>query len=247
MSPSFSHRKELIQFCSYLYQRGYMVATDGNLSMRIDGGFLTTPAGRNKGLINAEDLVFVDASGNPVVEDAKPSSEFKMHLKVYELRPDVGAVVHCHPVYATAIAASTQELDSCLLTESVVAIGSVPKAPVAIPSTDEIPRSIAPLVPHTDVLLLQNHGVLAYGLNLEQAYNRLETVEHFAKIQFLLSLSSTSNPLGSTDVDRLEKLRSTYGLNSPFVPCNKDNRPNRDRELNEIADLIGKLLKDSMR
>lgn len=224
-----------------------MVATDGNLSIRVDGGFLTTPSGRNKGLISPDDLVFVDLAGNALEKGTKPSSEFRMHLKVYELRPEIGAVVHCHPVYATAIAASTQELDACLLTESVVAVGSVPKAPVAIPSTDEIPRSIAPLVPHTDVLLLQNHGVLAYGENLEQAYNRLETVEHFAKIQFLLSLNSSANPLSSPDVDRLENLRAGYGLSGPFLPCNRDHKPSRDKELNDIADLIGKLLKDKMR
>jgi len=247
MNPSFRQRKELIRFCGFLYDRGYMVSSDGNLSMRVGDHFLTTPSGRNKGLIDTDDLVAVDPSGNPLDREAKPSSEFRMHLKVYELRPEIQAVVHCHPVYATAIAASKENLDTCLLTESIVTIGSVPKAPLAIPSTEEIPRSIAPLVPHTDVLLLQNHGVLAYGKSLEEAYNRLETVEHYAKIQYLLSLSSRANPVHPEDVERLEGLRKGYGLDGPFIPCNREQSTSQGNEIDQIAEVVARILKEKMR
>ncbi|MBT3785801.1 class II aldolase/adducin family protein [bacterium] len=247
MSPSFRQRKDLIGFCHLLYQRGYMVSSDGNLSVRLEDGFLTTPSGRNKGLIGPEDLVSVDENGNPRQLDSKPSSEFLMHQRVYQLRPEINAVVHCHPVYATALAASSVELDSCLLTESIVTVGSVPRAPLAIPSTQEIPQSIAPLVPHTDVLLLQNHGVLAYGKTLEEAYNRLETVEHYAKIQYLLHLAGIATPVRGEEVERLENLRKGYGLEGPYVPCNRESKSGTESEMEKIAATVARILKEKMR
>lgn len=220
----FQKRKQLLKFCRLLYDKGLLTAMDGNVSVRLENGaFLTTPSGRNKGLIEEQDLVQVDSNGEAVESDKRPSSEFRMHLRVYEHREDVNAVVHCHPVYATVFASSSMELDSCLLTESIVAFGQVPKAPVALPSTNEIPDSITPFLQQTNLILLSNHGALSYGESLEVAFSRMEALEHFAKISYLTRLAGFENPVKGQTVDQLEGLRAGYGMHDSFIPCNRES------------------------
>jgi L-fuculose-phosphate aldolase len=246
VQANYSLKRELLRFCSLLYERGYLVSTDGNLSVRSAKNYLTTPTGRNKGLIEVEDLVLVDPAGQSLENNKRPSSELAMHLKVYELRPEVQAVVHCHPVYTTVIAASNQELDTCLITESIVGLGKVPKAPLSLPSTSEIPASIAPLIPCTDAILLANHGLLAYGKTLEEAYNKVEAVEHFAKIQVLTYQAGIQNPVPAKEVERLEKLRKAYGLDGPYIPCNREVREQKVGD-EQLAEIIAAVLKRRMR
>ncbi len=243
---NYALKREMIRFSALLYERGYLVSTDGNLSMRSAESFLTTPTGRNKGLIEADDLVLVDAKGKSLEEHKNPSSELPMHLKVYEMRPEVQAVIHCHPVYTTVIAASDQDLDTCLITESIVGLGQVPKAPLALPSTPEVANSIAPLLSCTDVILLQNHGLLAYGESLEEAYNKVEAAEHFAKIQVITYQAGIQKPVPPEDVERLEKLREGYGLDGPYIPCNREARGQKVSE-EQLSEIIAAVLRKRMR
>lgn len=217
-------RKQLLRICKALYDRFYLVSTEGNVSLRIgEDRLLTTPTGANKGFLELEDLVVTDLDGRPQ-GSGRPSSEIAMHLEVYRLRPEVGAVVHAHPRGATAFAAAGLPLDGCLLTESVCGLGTVPLAPLALPSTPEVARSIRELIPRTSTILLQSHGVLTYGQDLMEAYNRMESVEQFAQVQ-LRVLALGGGEIPGEKIQALMGLREGYGMRDPIVPCRTSARP----------------------
>ncbi|MCO4784238.1 MAG: class II aldolase/adducin family protein [Candidatus Cloacimonetes bacterium] len=216
-----NERKELIDICKLLYNRKLLSGMDGNVSIRVTGGFLTTPTGRNKYFLSESDLVFVNTQGVSMEAGKKASSEFEMHKRVYELRNDVNAVVHCHPAYCTYFASSKNDLNLCLLTEAIVAQGSIPKAKLAIPSTNEVADSITPFVNQTDAILLANHGAITYGANLEIAYSKMDSLEHFAKIVYLGLNDDSFNLVHGETVDLLQGMRSGYGMNTPCIPCDQ--------------------------
>jgi len=179
-------RKEILRVCRKLDALGFVPATDGNVSARLDGkSILITPSMLPKGEIRESQLLVTDMEGRVLQGRGRPSSEIRMHLYAYKMRPDVKAIVHAHPPFATAFAAAGLDLIAPLLPEVVLTVGPVPLARYATPSTEAVPRSIAPLIKKHQALLLANHGVLALGNNLNEALQRLERVEHLAKVSFL--------------------------------------------------------------
>lgn len=206
-------RHEICEVGQLLYQRGYVVANDGNISVRVGDRLLVTPSGVSKGRMEPDMLVLCDLAGEPVPEDASgrhPSSEVKMHCRVYRERPDVGAVVHAHPVHATAFAICRRALDAPYLPELIVNFGSVPVADFAMLSTDEVPESIMPHVHDHEGLLLANHGALAWGRDLWQAFDRMEGIEHTAKIYAQVEALGGGVALDDEQVAQLVALRSFY-------------------------------------
>ena len=195
-----------------LYDRGYAAANDGNLSVRLgEDRLLVTPSGVSKGRMTPDMLLVTDLEGRVVEGDRHPSSEVKMHLMVYRRRPDAGAVVHAHPPVSTAFAVCRQGLETPYLAETVVGLGSVPCTPsFAMLSTDEVPESIAPYLPDHNAVLLANHGALAWGADLWEAFDRLETVEHTAKIVLNAETLGGGVPLTAEEVSRLQGLRGMY-------------------------------------
>ena len=166
-----------------LYDRGYVAANDGNLSVRTEEGIWMTPSGVSKGRMTPDMMVLVDLEGNILSGTRFPSSEAPLHLEVYRRRKDVGAVVHAHPPVSTAFAACRKGLEEPLLAELVVGLGGrVPLAPYATLSTPAVPESIVPFVADYHAVLLANHGAVAWGADLWSAFDRLETVEHTARI-----------------------------------------------------------------
>ena len=143
-------------------------------------------------------------------ENYKPSSEMKMHMRCYEVREDVGAVVHAHPPTATGFAVANKSLDDYCMIETVITIGSIPVAPYGTPSTNEVPDSITPFLPEHDVLLLQNHGALTVGCDLITAYYRMETLEHYAKISLTAHLLGGAQEIPREKIDQLLDLRKNY-------------------------------------
>lgn len=223
-----------MRFCRLLYERGLLAAAEGNVSIRCGEVFLTTPSGRNKGLIEIEDLVEVNGDGLVAGKGLKASSEFAMHLQVYKSRPEINAVIHCHPVYATVFACSGMSLNSCLLTEVAVCLGVVPTAELALPSTRQVPESILPWVEKTDCILLAHHGALTYGQNLEDAFNKMETLERYAQISYFSSLWGQARVIPEEKILELEGLRSGYGLKNPIIPCSGRSDQKNDSEMEEI-------------
>jgi L-fuculose-phosphate aldolase len=198
-------REEVVQYGRLLHQRGYVAATDGNLSVRLDEErVLTTPTGISKGLMTVEDLVIVDLEGNRVAGKRPASTEIGMHMLIYRLRPDVRGVVHAHPTTATGFAAAGLELNQALISEVVLSLGcAVPLARYGTPGTSELAGALEPLVPHHDAILMANHGVVTYGDTLLRAYMKMETVEHFAKIALVTHLLGKQQPISASEVEKL--------------------------------------------
>lgn len=194
-----------------LYDRGYVAANDGNLSMKTaPDRLLVTPSGVSKGRLTPDMLLVTDLEGNVLEGNRHPSSETKMHLAVYRGRPDVGAVVHAHPPVSTAFAVCRRGMETPYLSELVTGLGAVPCTPsFAMLSTDEVPRSVEPYLADHCAVLLANHGALTWGEDLWEAFDRMETVEHTAKI--LLNARLLGDPVALTQEETAE-LRSMQGM-----------------------------------
>jgi L-fuculose-phosphate aldolase len=211
MPSKHQHRREIVQFGKMLHQGGFVAATDGNLSVRLnDEHILATPTSMSKGSLRPSDLVIVDLDGRPVSGRHHVSSEIAMHLLIYRLRPDIRGIVHAHPPTATGFAAAGIALNQPLVCEVVIGLGSIPLAKYGTPGTPELTDALEPLVSQYDAILMSNHGVVAYGDTLHHAYMKMETVEHFAKIALVSHLLGRQQPLGEQDLEKLILARSKY-------------------------------------
>lgn len=207
-------RQELVRFGKLLHTQGFVAATDGNLSVRLDDDrLLVTPTCFSKGMMRPEDMVVVDLDGKKLSGHYKPSSEITMHLTIYRMRPDVGAVVHAHPCTATAFASAGIALDEPLCSEVVITLGEVPLAPYATTGTTELSNSLRPFIPYHDAILMANHGVVTYGENICRAYMKMEAVEHFARIVLATRQLGASCALNSREVEKLVEARVQYAKN----------------------------------
>ena len=195
-----------------LYDRGYAAANDGNLSLRVgEDRLLITPSGVSKGRMTPDMLLLTDLEGTVLEGDRHPSSEGKLHLAVYRRRPDAAAVVHAHPPVATAFAVCRRGLETPYVAELAAGLGAVPCTPsFAMLSTDEVPDSVQPYLADHNAVLLANHGALAWGGDLWEAFDRLETVEHTAKIVLNARLLGDPVALTAAEADRLRGLRGMY-------------------------------------
>ncbi len=208
-------RDEMCDICHKMWQLGWVAANDGNLSVKLeDGTFLATPTGISKSFITPEKLVHIDQEGNVLhgLPGYHPSSEIKMHLRCYQEREDVGAVLHAHPPTATGYAVANKPLDEYSMIETVIALGSIPVTPYGTPSTYEVPDHIAPYLGEHDAVLLQNHGALTVGADLITAYYRMETLELFAKISLNAHLLGGAQEISRENIDRLISMRGGYGV-----------------------------------
>ena len=161
-------------------------------------------------MMRPSDLVIVDLHGRKLAGRRNVSSEIGMHLLIYRMRPDVGSVVHAHPPTATGFAASGLALDRPLICELVVGLGCVPLAKYGTPGTSELADALEPLVPQYDAILMANHGVVAYGEDLQSAYMKMETVEHFAQIALVTHLLGKQQPLSGVEIEKLLLARTKY-------------------------------------
>lgn len=214
LSPEVQLRHDLVEFGRMLHAQGFVAATDGNLSVRMDSHrVMITPTGVSKGMMHPDEMVIVDLQGEKLSGVHQPSSEINMHLTIYRMRPEVGAVVHAHPCTATAFASAGIALDKPLCSEVVITLGEVPLAPYATTGTSELSDSLRPLIPNHNAILMANHGVVAYGSDLRQAYLRMEAVEHYAKIVLAARQLGCSRTLDDQQLEKLFAARSRYGSN----------------------------------
>jgi L-fuculose-phosphate aldolase len=219
MASERQHRQEIVQYGRMLYENGFVAATDGNLSVRLDENrLLVTPTCISKGRMRAADMVIVDMDGKRLTGKRRVSSEIGMHLLIYRLRPDVQGIVHAHPPTATGFAASGLDLNRPLVCEVVVGLGSIPLARYGTPGTPELTDALEPLIPSHDAILMANHGVVAFGSSVESAYMKMETVEHFAKIALVTHLLGNEQPLGEKEVEKLHEVRHRYNGGMPTPP-----------------------------
>ena len=179
-------RELVVTICRLGWQRGYLAATDGNVSMRLGPDrVLITPSGRSKALVEPQELLEVDLSGRVLDGRGRPSTEMGLHLAAYRLRPEVGAVVHAHPPLVCALSAAGRELDLRAIPEALLSLGRVPVVPYASPGIlggDELVRAVEPYLADHDALVLAQHGSLTLGANLEGAWARTEKLEAAARL-----------------------------------------------------------------
>jgi len=176
-------RVQMVQIARLCYDRGLLVAMDGNLSALLPGGeVLCTRAGCHKGLLTDEDLIVCDRRGKKLRGEGEPTSELRMHLAAYDERPDVRAVVHAHPPIAVAFTLADVSLASCVLPEVVLTLGVVPTVRYATTGTEGLAEALRPYLRQHDCVLMDRHGAVCVGGDLLRAFCNLETLEHTAKI-----------------------------------------------------------------
>lgn len=220
MLSEFEARREIVEIGRRLWQRGYVASNDGNISARLDADrILVTPSGLSKGFLTPSDLVVVAPDGRKLSGERKPTSELPLHLSVYERRSEITGIVHAHPPVATGYAVARVPLAQCILPEVVLTLGSVPTADYATPSTAAVAESIARYVDDYSAILLANHGALALGRTLEEAYFRMETIEHFATIALTARQLGGASPLTPGEVEDLATVREKLGVRVPADSC----------------------------
>src|SRR5437870_11561512 len=193
-------RRDLLRICHLMYERSYVVSSDGNVSVQLeDGRILATPTMTCKGRMTEDLIAITDLEGRPL-NNQRASSELAMHLLIYQERPDIKAVCHAHPPHGTAFAVAGLAIDQPILSEVILTLGCVPLAEYGTPSTHELTEAMRPLVKHHNALLMANHGAVAYGADIWQAFDRLETLEHTAKIAILSRLLVCSRNLSTAAI-----------------------------------------------
>ena len=208
-------KEQMCEIGRRIYNRNMVAANDGNISVKLnDNEFLCTPTGVSKGFMTPEYMCKVDAKGNVLEANGKfrPSSEIKMHMRVYEKRSDVGAVVHAHPSYATAFAIDGIPLTQQIMPEATISLGSVPIAEYGTPSTMEIPDHIEKYLPYYDAILLESHGALTYGVDLLTAYHKMESVEFYAELLYKARMLGGPKEFDKATVEKLYEIRKKMGL-----------------------------------
>lgn len=218
-----SLRNELIEICHKVYNKGFVTAYDGNLSIRIDQSkILITPSGKCKGELSEDDLLEIDYSGSLLSGNGKISTEVKIHLLAYQKRNDINSVIHCHPVYSTAFAATGEGLTRPVFPEVILSLGKVPLCRYGTPSTDELPNSMLPYIDYAWAMLLENHGVVTFGKNIKGAYFRMEKLEHTAHTMIV------SRMLGREKTIPNNKLKELYSIAQEVYGIKIDKRNRMD-------------------
>ena len=208
-------KEQICEIGRRMYAKDFVVANDGNISVRIgEDEVLCTPTGVSKGFMTPDMICKVNLEGEVVDTNGKnrPSSEMKMHLRVYKERPDVKAVVHAQPLFATAYAVMDRPLDKPLIPASIILLGSVPVARYGTPSTEEIPDAVSEYLQDYDAMLLENHGALSYGADLLGAYYKMESLEFYAKTIFICEMLGNTKVLDEEKIEALYEIRREMGL-----------------------------------
>ena len=244
MNSAYSLRKDICEVGRRVYQRGFVAANDGNISIRLEADrVLCTPTGVSKGYLNEDMLAICDMDGGQVSGSMKISSEIRMHLEIYKMRADVSAVVHAHPPTATGFAVAGIELTKCVLPEVIVSLGGIPLADYGTPGGPDIVEPMKPLLRDYDAVLMANHGVVTLGSHVMDAHFKMETVEHFAKIALGAQQLGAVHTLADKDVDDLIALRDRFGIG---------DRPACERDLGQRPavgddDLVERITEEVMR
>lgn len=199
-------KKELCRICHLLYQKDLVTATDGNVSMQTEEGFiLLTPSGKHKGMLEPEEILVLDGDGAVREGSGRPSKEYPMHRAVYEQRPEVNAVIHTHPVYTTAFALAGRNLPNDYLIEMPMMLGRTALAPFALPGTKEMAEAVKPYLEECNAILLKNHGALTMGKDLTEAYCRMEVMESIAKTIILSAVIGKPERILAEDMEKMKK------------------------------------------
>lgn len=199
-------KKEIAYFMRRLYRQKLTTTSGGNISAR-DGKFVfITPSAIDKGEMQTKQVGKVDLEGNVIDSIHKLSIETSMHLEVYKTRSDINAIVHAHPPYGTSYASSSKTLNSTLTSEGRLVLGNIAFANYALMGTVDLAKVVAKTAEDSNVILMENHGVIALGKNLLEAFDRLEVLEFTAKMNFITETLNMRKPLTKEQLIGIDKM-----------------------------------------
>ncbi len=234
-------REDILRAGKKLAERFFVASNDGNISGRVnDGEILITPTGVNKGDMLPDWIVKVDLEGNVLSGSLEPTSEMKMHLRIFQKRPDIRAIVHAHPPAATGFAACRIRLDQeVVLPEVVFGLGKISLAEYGTPTTEEVPQAVEQEIGDCDALLLANHGALTVGNSIMQAYYRMEVLEMYARVRLVARLLGGPKTLNEREVEDLLRVKAGHGWNG----LSEDNREIDQNLVQIITNVVLEVLK----
>jgi L-fuculose-phosphate aldolase len=216
MASEHEIRNQICEVGKCMYNRNMAASNDGNISVKLnENEWLCTPRSVSKGLMTPDMICKVDAQGNPIDpnDTRRPSSEMKMHMRIYEKRDDVNAVVHAHPAYATAFAVAGIPLTQNIIPEAVIYLGDVPIVEYGTPSTMEIPDNLEKYLARYNAVLLESHGALTWGGDIITAYHLMESMEFYAELLYKAKMLGGAKEISPENVQTLYDLRAYYGVN----------------------------------
>jgi len=202
-------RQKIVRATHIVADQGLVRSSDGNISVRLDDDrFLVTPSGIYKMAMEPDDPVVVNSKGETLSgkDDLKPTSELGMHLEVYRQRPDVNAVIHAHPPYATALTIAGIPFPTDFVAEVLVGLGEVPTADYATPGTPALGESIRELIKIHNSILLSNHGAISVGKTIEEALITMERLEHAAYTYYIAQMLGEPRPLPKAELEKLHAI-----------------------------------------
>jgi L-fuculose-phosphate aldolase len=208
----FKLKEQICEIGRRVYAKGFAAANDGNISVRLnDREIMCTPTMVSKGFMKPEDICKVDYEGKQLAGTRKRSSEILLHLAVYKNRPDVHAVVHCHPPHATAFAVAGVPIPHCVLPEVEVFLGQVPTALYDTPGTQRFAETIVPHLKASNTIILANHGTVTFGPDLEKAFWHSEIIDAYCKILILAKQLGNVNYFTPVQTKELLDLKKRLG------------------------------------
>lgn len=201
-------KKELIQICKRLVDKGLSPGFSGNVSVRYGRYFLVTPSGLALDDFTQDDIVLIDEKFNVIDGKQKPSSESKMHLEIYKLRDDIKAIIHCHAPKSSAFAAAGISMDKPILAENIHSLGTIPIAKYGTPSSDKLALETAKHFEKADIVLMQNHGVALGAKNLKEAFYKMDTVEYSAEVYLYSKILNGGIELSQEQIQEIKDLKT---------------------------------------
>ena len=213
MKTEHELRRAVSEYSVATQERGWVANHDGNVSARLArGGFLITPTAVSKRVCAPDTIVHCGDDGKPLSK-GRPPSEVALHVGAYQARPEVMAVIHAHPPYASAFALAQRPLAPVAMPEVIVSLGDqIPLSPLVLPKDPQAVDVVAKMVMQADVVLLAGNGILAVGDDLEQAYLRVELAEHYARVLTIAHSLGGPAELSSEARGRMLELRAKAGL-----------------------------------
>ncbi len=209
-------KEEICEIGRRVYDKGFAAANDGNISIRVgENEVLCSPTMICKGFMTPDDICAVDMEGGQIAGKRKRTSEILLHLAIMKERPDVKAVVHCHPPHATAFAVAREAIPQCVLPEVEVFMGEVPLAPYETPGGNEFASTVVPFLKATNTIILTNHGTVSFGKTLEEAYWKTEILDAYCRILILAKQIGGITYLNEQKSRELIDLKKRLGFDDP--------------------------------
>src|SRR5207247_2616316 len=208
-------KEEICEIGRRLYNKGFAAANDGNITVRLsEREVLCTPTMVSKGFMKPEDICKVDYEGRQLGGTRKRTSEVLLHLAVYKERPDVKAVVHCHPPHATAFAVAHEPIPKCILPEVEVFLGEVPITAYETPGGQKFADTVVPYLKDCNTIILANHGTVTFGPTLEKAYWNSEIIDAYCRILILAKQLGNVNYFTNQQTQELLDLKKRLGYDA---------------------------------